>query len=95
MALFYVWCASIAGDIKECVVCAHDKKEALSQIPVWFRQDWEIHPATIEEALRLGCELDGKMVVFEDKFFKYNPRLKQLEYDCYINYRVRPELWRG
>ena len=94
--LFYVWCASVAGDTKNYIAACTNKDEALNQIPYWYRQDWEIRFATLDEVLDIGGAIyDGEdVVVFEDKFFEYNTNRNRFEYDCDFNYTVRPELYR-
>ena len=91
--LFYIWCASIAGDIKTYLVAAESKDVAFATVDYFLRQDWEVRYATKEEALKLGAKLDTEdTVVFDDKFFVYNPIEKRFEMDCYVNYEVRPDL---
>lgn len=94
--LFYVWCASVAGDTKTYITAAKNKDEVLNQIPCWYRQDWEIRFATLDEILDIGDAIyeGDDIVVFEDKFFDYNARINCFEYVCHVNYTVRPELWR-
>jgi hypothetical protein len=94
--LFYVWCASVAGDTKNYITAAKNKDEVLNQIPYWYRQDWEIRFATLDESLDIGGAIyDGEdRVVFENKFFEYNTNRNRFEYDCDVNYTIRPELYR-
>ena len=93
--LFYVWCASIAGDVKEYIAVAKSKDDALSQIPCWYRQDWDIRYATMDEVLDIGNGVydGGDVVVFDGSFFEYNSKFGRFEYDCDVNYMVRPELY--
>jgi hypothetical protein len=92
--LFIVWCASVAGDTKTYITAASTKEEALSQIPYWFRQDYEIRYATLDEAIDLGCVYyKDSIVVFEDKFFEYNHNTNRMEYDSDVNYTIHPELY--
>ena len=93
--LYYVFCASVAGDTKTYITAASSKDEALAQIPCWFRQDWDIRYATIDEILDIGNGIyDGEdVIVFEDKFFEYSNKHNRFEFDSYVNYTVRPELY--
>lgn len=91
--LFVIWCASIAGDMKTYMVAAESKDAALATVDYFMRQDWEIHYASKDEAVYFGAIDDGEdVVVFDDKFFKYNSKEKRFELDCWVNYEVRPDL---
>ena len=95
--LFYVFCASVAGDTKEYITAVANENEALSQIPYWYRQDLDIRYATMDETLDIGNGIydGGDVVVFDGSFFEYNSKFGRFEYDCDVNYMVRPELYQG
>ena len=45
-----------------------------------MRQDFEVSFASLDQACNYGCKYSGEdTVVFEDKFFVYNPITKRLE----------------
>jgi hypothetical protein len=93
MFLFYIWCVSVAGDVKSYIVAAADKDAAFETIPPFLRWDWSIHYANHTECRKLGVKFDDEhTVVFEDKFFEYNKEKRRFEMDCFVNYNVRPDL---
>lgn len=91
--LFYVWCVSVAGDVKSYIVAATDKDSAFETIPPFLRWDWSVHYASPFECRKLGVKFDEEStVVFDDKFFTYNPEKRRFEMDCCVNYEVRQDL---
>ena len=93
LILFLVWCASVAGDFKTYIVAAENEENAVKTIPFFMRQDFEVSFASLNQACKYGCKYDGEnTVVFEDKFFVYDPNTKRLEFDSLVNYAVRPDL---
>ena len=70
--LFYIWCASVAGDEKTYLVVAENKDAAFASVPLFMRQDWEVRYASLDESIDLGAEyICGDVVEFENKFFEF------------------------
>lgn len=93
LILFIIWCASIAGDFKTYIVATENEENAVKTIPLFMRQDFEVSFASLDQACDYGCKYIGDdTVIFEDKFFVYNPKTKRLEFDSLVNYDVRPDL---
>ena len=87
--LFYVWCVSVAADEKTYLVAANTVAEAISTIPSWYRQDFTVEYATLDQAIDHGAKYyGGDLVIFEDKWFEYNHKTNHLEYDCDVNHAV-------
>lgn len=92
MFLFIIWCVSIAADEKTYLVAADTVAEAISTIPSWYRQDFTVKYATLDQAIDLGAGYyGGDIVVFKDKFFEYNEKENRMEYDCDVNHCVHSE----
>ena len=86
MFLFVIWCMSIAADEKIYLTAAESVAEASGTIPSWFRQDFTVHYATLDQAIDYGAKYyGGDIVMFENKWFQYNEKTKRLEYDCDVN----------
>lgn len=86
MFLFIIWCVSIAADEKIYVAAAESVAEAAGTIPSWFRQDFTVHYATLDQAIDHGAKYyGGDIVVFDNKLFEYNKKTNKLEYNRDVN----------
>jgi hypothetical protein len=93
MYLFIIWCASIAADEKTYLAAANSVAEAIGTIPSWYRQDFTVKYATLDQAIDYGAKYyGGDIVVFEDKFFEYNTKTNKLEYDSNVNHCIHSNL---
>ena len=93
MFLFIIWCASIAADEKTYLAAANNVAEAINTIPSWYRQDFTVKYATLDQAVDLRAKYyGGDLVVFEDKFFEYNAETNRLEYDSDVNHCIHSDL---
>ena len=93
MFLFIIWCASVAADQKTYLAVANTVAEATATIQPWFRQDFDVKYATLDEAIELGAKyFDEDVIIFEDKFFVYNKETNRFEYDCDVNRAVNSDL---